>query len=250
MDAESDQFLRRSPQRSKLERRESARQRRLRSVRQREDRDQGERQPRRRAGLDSVCRREQPRPDGSDVHSTELDRQQRQLLSRLRPSQFSRSGPAAVGRRRVRGVAEHQLRQLPAHDVLRSGRPERVGRAAVELGVLDERPAPADAEGVHQRRVLSTHHGQLHGARQRGAVRQRLPALHRDRSDRSADSQRRRDADGAVRPEGRGPQQERRQGRVPTRQPVPRIGTGSTSPSTGGSPTGSSSRAESAAAKP
>ena len=138
-------------------------------------------------------------------------------------AQFSRPGPPSVGRRCVRGVAEHQFRQLPAGDVLRSGRPERVGRAAVELGVLDERSARVDAESIHQRRVLSTHHGQLHGARQRGAVRQRLPALQRQGPERLADSQRRRDADGVVRPEGHGSQQERRQGRVPIRQPVPAL---------------------------
>ena len=89
-----------------------------------------------------------PGTDGSDLHAAELDRQQPQLLSRLQPAQFSRSGPDVVRRRRLRRLAERELRQLRAGHVLRSGGPERVGRAPVELGVLDQRSARAPAAGV------------------------------------------------------------------------------------------------------
>ena len=62
-------------ERPELEGHQSARLGRLRSVRQRQDGAQGERQPRRRAGLDPLRAREQPGDDGRTPDAAGLDRQ-------------------------------------------------------------------------------------------------------------------------------------------------------------------------------
>ena len=62
--------------------------------------------------------------------STKLDRQQRQLLARLQSPESQRAGPALAGRRRVRRVLEHELRDERVQQHHRSGDSQWLGHAA------------------------------------------------------------------------------------------------------------------------
>ena len=122
---------------------------RVRRVRQRQDRGEGERRPLRRRPADCHRRCEQrgkyrgrdryPRVDGS--------RQERVAVQ---------LGGGHSAQRAHRLDVDAELRQercvIDAH---RSGRPERLGRAWLQLGVHRQRAAPARAARVAERRLVS-----------------------------------------------------------------------------------------------
>ena len=157
---------------------------RLRSVRQRKDGHQGQPEPRCPAGFDWRCPCQRSgRQCPGDVDRPPVVRQQRQPDAGLRPVQ---SGAAEFLRAclrshegLVRTLEQRQFRQSrPRHNLgLQDSR--RVGRAAVQLGVLDRHPAGSDPAGLRQRGLLSPRAGELLGDRQRARERVRLHVLQR-----------------------------------------------------------------------
>ena len=89
-----------------------AHRRRLRPVRQRQDRDQGRHQPLRRRGVDR--RRPTLRADGELQHDPQLDGRQRQLLPRLRSQERRAAGSAGLRRRLLRTVQHAERRHVYA----------------------------------------------------------------------------------------------------------------------------------------
>ena len=156
----------------------------LRPVRQREDGHQGEREPQRPPGLDwRRPSQRSGRQSPGDVYQPPVVRQQRQQDAGLRPVQ---SGAAEFLRARlrshkgpVRTLGQREFRQSrPCHHLgLQDS--QRVGRAAVQLGVLGRHPAGSDPAGLHQRGLLPPRAGELLGDRQRARERVRLYLLQR-----------------------------------------------------------------------
>ena len=115
-----------------LEGAQSARRCLLRSVRQRQDGDQGEHGSRRRAGIAGDGRRAEPRRQPGDDDGADGDRQQQQPHPRLRPVQLA-------AQRRVRPVADQHVRQRRTRDAERSRR--RFPASACGRGTGSSRPA-------------------------------------------------------------------------------------------------------------
>ena len=85
-------IVRRGRERAELEGRQPADRRRLRCVWQRQDRHEGKRQPRRRAGLHPLCAREQSGGDAGHANAACLDRQRK-----LSPELHLRRGSSRIG---------------------------------------------------------------------------------------------------------------------------------------------------------
>ena len=117
------------------------------------------------AGLDPLRRRQQSRQHGSDDDVADVDRQQRQLLSRLQPAQFRGQDLGASGGDVCGAWLNLNFGNFVPATFYDPAIHERVGRAAVELGVLDQRPARNHAAGVGERRLLPARAGQLLRAR-------------------------------------------------------------------------------------
>ena len=150
----------------------------LRPVRQRQDGAQGERQPRRRAGLDPLRRPPTTRPARVDTRpAASWNDANSNFVARLRPAATCASRTARCLR-----VADARTSATPAvDDLLRSAHHERLGRAAVELGVLGRRPAGDPAAPVGDRSATSAASTATSHHRQRGAGAGGLHAVQRRR---------------------------------------------------------------------
>ena len=128
----------------------------VRPVRRRQDGAQGvAQQVRDRAGPAGHLRRHgQPGEPPRQHRDAHLDRRERELRARLRPDQRAGAGHRAERRRSVRHRVGHELRPADAQPELRPGGAERLGHAAVPVGVLGQRAARAAPRAVGRRRLF------------------------------------------------------------------------------------------------
>ena len=124
----------RGEERAELEGHQPARIGGLRRVRQRQDGAQGERQPRRGAGLDPLRRRQQPGEHAGHADQPRLERQQRTSAPDCDLATAVPTVTTGRRERRVRAVAHAELRQRERRDGLRPGDHGRLGRCGRTTG--------------------------------------------------------------------------------------------------------------------
>ena len=158
----------------------AARRRRVRPVRHRQDRAQGQLRPL-RAG-----RRQHGRQRLLDPgqHGDAVVERSRRAGHRRRLRAAVRS-PQPSGQRRVRHHLRPALRHAGAEHGLRPRGAGGLGQARLQLGALGRRAARAHQPRGHRRRLLPPHLRQLHGDRQPGRGRVRLQPLPDRRAGRS-----------------------------------------------------------------
>ena len=156
----------------------------LRRVRQRQDGVEGESRqvPRGRGRLDQL---RQHQPDAAHSHHSRtvrpagrdpgVDRCRHRFPARLRPQQPRVTGSAGDRWRFLRRGLEHELGQERAHEQLRPGAPERLGRAAVGLELRGLGPAADPAPDVRRAGLSPPVVPRLHRAGQHAGGPHRVP---------------------------------------------------------------------------
>ena len=205
----------------------------LRSVWQRQDGAQGQREPRRAAGLDRYRARRTTRPARSPRHDIQQRRRgttafsepairAREFPSRLRPHQRRRQ-------RRMRRQPEPELRQRRPGHVYDPRDHGRLGRAAVQLGVLGrhsagDHPARVGCRFGYFRRINGNFQVTDNEALSRTDFTQYSATVPTTTTPHRSTAERGRDRDGPFRPEHPRPGAQRGQGRVSVRETAGALG--------------------------